>query len=98
MREAEAAPKAKQLLLGSPSIAHLMTGLSLVLHGLWLSEYSWQSLEVFVPIYNLLCEMMALHGMAFTRQGDEWRAVMTDEVGNSDARMSEIRQQSLPRT
>ncbi len=50
-----------------------------MLHELWLSEFSWRSLEVFAPIYDLLCEMMALHGMAFARRDDQWRIVMTDE-------------------
>jgi hypothetical protein len=40
----------------------LIAKLERVLHELWLSEFAWHSLEVFVPIYDLLCEMMALHG------------------------------------
>jgi len=56
-----------------------------VLHELWLSEFAWRSLEVFAPIYDLLCEMMALHGMAFARHGDEWRIIMSDEPAKTPA-------------
>lgn len=48
-----------------------------------LTEFAWHSLDVFVPIYNLLCELMALHGMAFARHGDAWRVVMSDEVAKT---------------
>ena len=50
-------------------IAELITRLERQLHELWLSEFGWGSLEVFAPIYDTLCEMMALHGMAFARHG-----------------------------
>ena len=69
----------QHLLLNDPEVAELISRLERVLHELWLSEFGWQSLEVFAPIYDLLCEMMALHGMAFARHDDEWRIVMTDE-------------------
>ena len=49
------------------------------------SEFGWSSIEVFVPIYDLLCELMALHGMAFARHGNEWRIVMSDEADKTPA-------------
>jgi hypothetical protein len=33
----------------------------------------------------LLCELMALHGMAFARHGNEWRIVISDEASKSPA-------------
>jgi hypothetical protein len=43
----------------------LIVRLRRVLHEMWLTEYAWQSIEIFAPIYDLVCEMMALHGLAF---------------------------------
>lgn len=34
---------------------------------------------------RFLCELMALHGMAFARYGDEWRIVMSDEPDKTPA-------------
>jgi hypothetical protein len=73
------------VLAENPSIAELISRLERVLNELWLSEFGWNSLEVFAPIYDLLCEMMALHGMAFARRGDEWRIVMSDETAKTPA-------------
>jgi len=81
----QAAPGARKLLSENSSIADLIARLERVLNELWLSEFSWSSTEVFVPIYDLLCELMALHGMAFARHGDEWRIVMSDEVDKTPA-------------
>ena len=85
MHGAEEAAGARQLLAENPSIAGLISRLELVLKQLWLSEFDWNSLEVFAPIYDLLCEMMALHGMAFARRGDEWRIVISDEAARTPA-------------
>jgi len=79
MHDLEAAPGAKILLAESPCESELLRRLARTLHELWLSEFAWKSIEVFAPIYDLLCEMMALHGMAFARHGDEWRIIMSDE-------------------
>lgn len=75
----------KQVFSQGPT-AHLesrVTGLFFrleqVLSGLWLTEYAWTSIEVFAPVYDLLCEMMALHGLVFARNGDEWRIVMCEQ-------------------
>jgi hypothetical protein len=36
---------------------------------LWLTEYAWQSIEVFTPIYDLICEIMALQGVCYETPG-----------------------------
>jgi hypothetical protein len=53
------------------------------MHELWLSEFGWGSLEVLAPLYDTLCERMALHGRAFARHGDEWRVIVSDEPTKS---------------
>jgi hypothetical protein len=55
-----------------------------VLHELWLSEYVWNSIEVFTPIYDVIREMMALHGLAFARHNDEWRMVLCEDEEPAD--------------
>jgi hypothetical protein len=67
----EQATSARQSLSEIPSIAELFARLERVLQKLWLSVFSWRTLEVIAPIYDLLCEMMALHGLAFARHGNE---------------------------
>jgi hypothetical protein len=69
----------------TPLIADIISRLGGALNELWLSEFRWASIEVFAPVFNLLCELMALHGMAFARQGDEWRIVVSDEVAKTRA-------------
>lgn len=76
---AEDAPRASALLHEYPKIETLFLRLHRVLHDLWLTEYAWDSIEVFAPIYDLICEMMALHGLVFARHETEWRLVITDD-------------------
>jgi hypothetical protein len=78
MLEADA-PRASELFQKHPQIHPLIARLRRVLHELWLSEYAWQSIEIFTPIYDLICEMMALHGLEFARHEDEWRIVMCED-------------------
>ena len=73
------APRAAELLRERPSIKGIFLRLRRVLHELWLGEYGWKSIDVFAPIYDLICEMMALHGLVFARCDREWRIVMCDE-------------------
>ena len=73
------APRAAELLRERPSIKGIFLRLRRVLHELWLGEYGWKSIDVFAPIYDLICEMMALHGLVFARCDSEWRIVMCDE-------------------
>ena len=85
LHEAQQAPGARELLSANPPLAGLVAKLERVLHELWFSEFGWRTLEVFVPIYDLLCEMMALHGIVFAGHGDEWRIVMSDEPSKTAA-------------
>ena len=75
----DSAPETLKLFSENPPISELFEKLGRRLHELWLTEFAWKSIDVFVPIYDLLCELIALHGMAFARYGDEWRVVMSDE-------------------
>ncbi len=80
LHEPQEGSAARQLLSENLSEAALFGRLGRVLHELWLAEFTWESIDVFAPIYDLICEMMALHGMAFARHGHEWRIVMSDEA------------------
>ena len=73
------APSVSELFQKYPRISPLIVRLRRVLHEMWLNEFGWQSIEVFAPIYDLICKMMALHGLAFARHEDEWRIVMCEE-------------------
>jgi hypothetical protein len=79
------APRASELFQKHPKIHPLIVRLRRVLHELWLSEYAWQSIEIFTPIYDLIREMMALYGMAFARHEDEWRIVMCEDEHATEA-------------
>lgn len=85
LHEPQEGSAARQLLSKNPSVAAVIGRLGRVLHDLWLSEFAWDFIEVFAPIYDLICEMMALYGMAFARRGDEWRIVMSDEAPGTPA-------------
>jgi hypothetical protein len=75
------APRASALLTEHPEIGELVHGLQRTLHELWLSEYAWSSIEVFSPIYEILCAMMAFHGFVFAKTDTEWRIVMCEDDG-----------------
>lgn len=67
----------------------LVIRLRRVLHELWLNEYGWKSIEVFAPIYDLICEMMALHGLAFAKHDGGWQmAFCGDEDATSSSQNS----------
>ena len=72
------APRVSALLGRHPQIAELVTRLRCVLHKLWLSEHIWESIEAFAPIYELIREMLMLHGLSFVRHKDEWRVVLRE--------------------
>jgi len=65
--------------LQEPKIATLVLRLERLLQKLWLTEFAWNSIEVFAPIYDLICEMMAQNGMMFVRHGEEWKVVMYED-------------------
>jgi hypothetical protein len=76
---ADGTPRASELFKKHPEIHSLAIRLHRSLHELWLSEYAWQSIDVFAPIYDLICEMMAFHGLALARHEKEWRIVMCED-------------------
>lgn len=76
---ADDAPLVTELFQKHPEIHSLIVRLHRSLHELWLTEYAWQSIEVFTPVYELICEMMALYGLAFAKHEKEWRIVMCED-------------------
>ena len=79
------APGAVTLLRQRPQVEALVIRLRRVLHELWLTEHDWKSIEVFAPIYDLICEMMAQHGLAFARHEDEWRIITCEDEHATNA-------------
>lgn len=79
------APLASALLRQHPQIQGLIVRLRRHLHELWLGEDGWQSIEVFAPIYDLIREKMALHGLAFARHKDEWCLVLCEDEGAAES-------------
>lgn len=81
-------PRASVLLREQPEVGVLVDRLRRILHQLWLSEYEWSSIEVFAPIYEILCAMMALHGFVFARTDAEWRPVMSEDTRTAESRQT----------
>lgn len=73
------APRASALFASHPQIGEWFHRLQRTLHELWLSEYGWSSIEVFIPIYDIICTMMALHGFVFSKTDAEWRMVLCED-------------------
>jgi hypothetical protein len=63
----------------NPSAEDFMNRLERILHELWLQEFVWASIEVFAPIYDLICEMMSHCGLVFAKYEEEWRVVMYED-------------------
>jgi len=80
----------------NPVVQDLITRLERILHELWLQEFVWESIEVFAPIYDLICEMMAQCGLVFARHEDEWRIVMYEERGAIEAAREALQQWTTP--
>ena len=72
-------PHLEEIFRKKPSVKDLLTRLERILHELWLREFAWDSIEVFAPIYDLICEMMSECGLVFARHEEEWRIVMYEE-------------------
>jgi hypothetical protein len=72
-------PRLGELFQKHPAIEDLMTRLERILHELWLKEFVWPSIEVFAPIYDLICDLMSQSGLVFVRHEDEWRVVMYED-------------------
>jgi|GEM_PF-1250648 len=78
-------PRLDQVFQKNPLMKDLMARLEGILRELWLTEFAWGSIEVFAPVYDLICEMMAQQGMMFIRHGDEWRIVIYEDKDAVDA-------------
>jgi hypothetical protein len=76
----------------NPPVQDLITRLECILHELWLQEFVWESIEVFAPIYDLICEMMAQCGLVFARHEKEWRIVMYEEREAIEAAQEALQQ------
>jgi hypothetical protein len=63
----------------NPSVEDLLNRLERILRELWLQEFAWPSIDVFVPIYDLICEMMGQSGLVFAKHEEEWRVVMYED-------------------
>jgi hypothetical protein len=72
-------PRLEAVFRKNPSVEDLVIRLERILHELWLLEFAWDSIEVFAPIYDLICEMMSQCGLVFARHEEEWRIVMYEE-------------------
>jgi hypothetical protein len=81
----ENAPVASDLLRRHSETEVLILRLHRSLKALWLTEYAWETVEVFVPIYELIREMMAFHGLVFARHEAEWRIVLCEEEGATES-------------
>ena len=79
LRLKDRTPRIEELFRKNPPLEDLMTRLERILNELWLQEFVWASIEVFAPIYDLICEMMSQCGLIFARHEDEWRIVMCEE-------------------
>jgi len=73
------APRLDDVFQKNPSVERLMIRLERILLELWLREFVWDSIEVFAPIYDLVCELMAQCGLVFARHEEEWRVVMYED-------------------
>jgi hypothetical protein len=80
------APRASTLFADRPEIGELVHRLRRTLHELWLSEYGWSSIDVFAPIYDIICAMMSLHGFVFAKTDAEWRMVMCEDGEEQEVR------------
>jgi hypothetical protein len=60
------------LLEKRPEMRDVMARLGNALHLLWLTEYAWDSIEVFAPVYDLLLEAMELYGLSFHKNNEEY--------------------------
>ena len=80
----------------NPPVHDLITRLERILHELWLQEFVWESIEVFAPIYDVICEMMAQCGLVFARHEEEWRVVMYEEREAIEAAREALQQWTNP--
>lgn len=95
-RRKDCTPQLDAMLQDNAELESLMERLERVLHELWLGEFAWPSIEVFAPIYDLICERMSQCGLVFFRQDDEWRVVMYEEQDAMEAAKEALKHWSKP--
>ena len=78
-RRKDCTPRLDEVLTRNPELKSLMERLERVLHDLWLQEFAWPSIEVFAPIYDLICERLSQCGLVFVRHDDAWQIVMYED-------------------
>lgn len=72
MKLEEHAPQTAGLLDEWPEMQDVVARLGKALHLLWLTEYAWDSIEAFAPVYDLLLEVMKLYGLSFYKNNEEY--------------------------
>ena len=97
-RRKDCTPRLDAILQDNAELESLMERLERVLHELWLQEFAWPSIEVFAPIYDLICERMSQCGLVFVRHDDEWRVVMYEERNAMEAAKQALRPWNKPLT
>ena len=73
-------PRLDEVFEKNPSAEVLMTQLERTLHEMWLQEFVWASIEVFAPIYDLICNMMNQCGLVFVRHEEDSWVVMYEAL------------------
>lgn len=69
-------PKLTALFQKHPKLAGLIVSLRQTLEELWLGESGWTSIEVFVPIYELILDLLSLQGLTLANDRGEWRPAL----------------------
>ncbi len=67
------APSAWSVLAEYPEVGAVVRRLHSNLQELWLHEFEWHSIEVFAPIYDVICSIMALHCFVLTKDELDWK-------------------------
>ncbi len=80
---AEIFPRLTALFEKHPPFGGLIVPLRQTLQSLWLSESTWQSIEVFAPIYDAILEMLMLQGLALAKHEAGWRPVLIKNCNGS---------------
>jgi hypothetical protein len=70
--------RARDLLRSHPPAAEVIVRLQQTLRGLWASEKSWKSVDMFAPVYDLIRELMEQQGITITRHNDQWHVRTLD--------------------
>jgi hypothetical protein len=76
-------PKLTALFQKHPKLAGPVVGLRRILEELWLGEPDWTSIEVFVPIYDLIIELLSLQGLELVNDKGEWRPALIQNCNGS---------------